>query len=251
MLAQQRNVMNYDQLRLDWMRQRAQLATTRVNLQLAGTDYRRQSELFKEKIISERVFEQARATRDRLQAELEELTKLVDEQEQNFKRLTLDPNIEPSQVTTNALQASIAVQEQKLRLAEAELSPITLRVPVDGVVSMIFRHPGEAVAVGQPILTIGASRSDRIVGYLHQPLPVEPRVGMSVQVRTRGLHRVVSLAKITEVGAQMEAIAPALLPAIHFATNAELGLPIAVSLPAGMQLRPGELVDLTLMPGSR
>ncbi|MBU6400841.1 MAG: hypothetical protein KGS61_11020, partial [Verrucomicrobia bacterium] len=116
MLVQQRNVMDYDQLRLDWMRQRAQLAMARANLQLAEADYRRQAELFQEKIISERVFDQAKAAREKFRAELDELTRLVAEQEQNFKRLALDPNLEPSQVTTNALEASIAVQAQKLRL---------------------------------------------------------------------------------------------------------------------------------------
>ncbi len=40
-LAQERNAIDYNQLRLDWMRQRTQLATARVNLQLAETEYGR------------------------------------------------------------------------------------------------------------------------------------------------------------------------------------------------------------------
>src|SRR5438552_4242744 len=54
--AQQRTAMDYDQLRLDWMKQRAQLATARVNLQLAEGEYQRMAELFRDKIVSQRVY---------------------------------------------------------------------------------------------------------------------------------------------------------------------------------------------------
>jgi hypothetical protein len=47
----------------------------------------------------------------------------------------------------------------------------------------------------------------------------------------------------------LETIAPALLPPIKFA-NVELGLPLGISLPANLKIRPGELVDLTLLPNA-
>src|SRR6267378_3616848 len=56
--AQQRTAMDYSQLRLDWMRQRAQLAMARVNLQLAESEFHRTEELFRDKIVSEKVFDQ-------------------------------------------------------------------------------------------------------------------------------------------------------------------------------------------------
>ena len=40
-MAQQHNAMDYDQLRLNWMRERTQLAAARVNLDLAETEYHR------------------------------------------------------------------------------------------------------------------------------------------------------------------------------------------------------------------
>src|SRR6266446_4674263 len=70
--AQQRTAMDYSQLRLDWMRQRAQLAMARVNLQLAESDFHRIEELFKDKIVSQRSFEQAKASQDRLRGEVDE-----------------------------------------------------------------------------------------------------------------------------------------------------------------------------------
>ena len=50
-----------------------------------------------------------------------------------------------------------------------------------------------------------------------------------------------------EIGAQLEAVAPALAGSFKLA-NVELGLPISISLPANLKIRPGEVVDLTLLP---
>ena len=76
--TQQRAAMDYSQLRLDWMRQRTQLAMARINLQLAETDLRRKNELYQDKIVSERTVEQANADRDRLKKQVDELNWLVE-----------------------------------------------------------------------------------------------------------------------------------------------------------------------------
>src|ERR1051326_8546790 len=118
-LLQQHNAMDYDQLRLHWMRERTQLAAARVNLDLAETEYHRMAELLKDQIIAQRVYDQAKAARDRLQKEVENLAKLVDEGEANFKTLQLTNAAEISKVSADPLRAAIAVQESKLHLTEA------------------------------------------------------------------------------------------------------------------------------------
>ena len=62
-ISQQRVAVSYSQARLDWMRDRAQLASAQVSLQEAEADYHRFSELFKDQIVSQRQFEQAKAAR--------------------------------------------------------------------------------------------------------------------------------------------------------------------------------------------
>jgi len=245
--TQQRAAMNYDQLRLDWMKQRAQLAMARVNLQLAVSEFHRTEELFKEKIVSARIFDQAKAAQERSQSEVEELARLVEEQGQNFKELQLTNTLELSKITDDSLRAAITLQESKLRLTEAELSPIILKAPVDGTVSLIYRRAGEAISAGEPIVAIAALNSIRIVGYLRPPIMNEPRIGTRVQVRTRGPRREVSSGTIIEVGAQLEPVNPVLLGPAKFA-NVELGLPIGVSMPPVLKIRPGELVDLRFLP---
>lgn len=246
---QQRVAMNYEHLWLDWMQRRSQLASAQVSLQLAGTEAQRMEDLYKDQIVSQRSLQQAQSERERLQSQVDELGKLVTEQGQNFKTLEVSNSVDLATVTDSPLRAAIAVQEAKLRLTEAELSPITLKAPVDGMVSSIFHRSGEAITAGEPIAAIEAVSSVRIIGYLRSPILAEPKVGMRVQVRTRGPHRETGAAKVLEVGTQLETIAPALLPPIKFA-NVELGLPLGISLPANLKIRPGELVDITLLPNA-
>jgi len=245
---QQRTAMDYSQLRLDWMKQRAALASAQVNLQLAETELRRTEELFKDRIVSQGVLDQARATQQRLQREVEELSRLVSEGEQSFKLLQNTNPTAISQVTDDPLRAAIAVQEAKLRLTEAELSPIPLRAPIDGVVASISHQSGEAVVAGQPIVSIATMQPVRIVGYLRPPIQEEPKIGSTVEVRTRGFRREVGRAQITEVGSQLENLPPALATLAKL-TGADMGLPVGVSIPPNLRVRPGELVDIVFLPG--
>jgi multidrug resistance efflux pump len=145
------------------------------------------------------------------------------------------------------LRAAIAVEESKLRLTEAELNPITLRASVDGMVDVIYHRVGEAVTEGEPIVGIAPFYAVRIIGYLRPPIVEEPKLGGRVEVHTRGPRRQVGAAQIMEVGAQFEPLPPALQMPVKLA-NSELGLPLCISVPSSLQIRPGELVDLTLLP---
>lgn len=242
---QQRSAMDYDQLRLDWMKQRTQLAAAQVNLELAGTEFHRMEELFKDKIIAERVYDQAKAARDRLQNEVENMTKLVEEADHQLQALQPTNANEISKVSTDPLRAAILVQESKLHLTEAELSPITVRAPIDGIISAVYHRAGESVTPGQAIVAVATLNPVRIVGYLRPPIMDEPKPGMNVEVRTRGLPRTVGKAHIVEVGTQMETVPATLLGPMKLAST-ELGLPVEISLPEALSIRAGELVDIVL-----
>jgi multidrug resistance efflux pump len=244
---QQHTAMEYSSLQLDWMKQRAQLAMARVNLQLAETELQRTEALYKDKIVSQRAYDQAKAAEQRYNTEVNELSHIVNEQGRDVAQTQATNAIDLSQLSDQPLRAAIAVQESKLRLTEAELSPITLKAPVDGMVNLIFHRTGEAIIAGEPIMTIAAYDSARIVSYIRAPVMNEPSVGTRVEVRSRGPGREVGFANIVEVGTQLETIAPALAAPVKF-TAVELGLPISVSLPPNLRIRPGELVDITLLP---
>ena len=248
----QRNAINYEQMRMDYMRQRVELATTRVNYQLAVDEFQRMEKLYHDKLISDAEFDTAKSKQDALKVEIEEKEKLVAQSEQALQRLQSvgDAAKEPQ----NQLQAAIAVQEEKLRLTEAQLKPITLKAPIDGMVSMIHRWNGENVAVGEPIVTISALQSDRIVGYLRQPFYIRPKTNMSVTICTRGINRRIAQGRILAIGAQLQPLNDAFVPPTRFNNLVELGLPILVNLPSELKaqagdmpiVHPGEFVDLKI-----
>jgi membrane fusion protein (multidrug efflux system) len=244
MVQMQRNAINFDQLRLEWMRQRAELGAQNAWLIYAEFELRRNEELAKTTLVAPNVVENARAYRDSCRAEVEQLKTLVAEGERSLVALTNGADF--TQLADSPMRAAVAAQEARLRQAETDLGPVLLVAPIDGVVSSLSCRVGEAVAAGQVIVTIASSEAPRIVGYLRAPLGVEPRVGMKVEVRTRSLPRQRGVAEVVQVGNQFEPIPSILFGGIN-STNSQVGLALGISLPPSPRLRPGELIDLILL----
>lgn len=240
----QRNAINYEQLRLDLMRQKVELASDRVDLQLAEAELARIEKLHEEKLVSDSEYDVAKSQRDGRVGQVTEQNRLITEIENSLKRL--GPVNDAVQDSQRQLRASIAVQEKKIELAEAEFSPLVLTAPIDGLVSLIHRRNGENIAAGDPIITISASHTDHIVGYLRQPLAMEPKSNMEVRIRTRGPKREIGFGRILSVGAHLQPINDVMLPPTR-PEMVELGLPILVSLPKDLSVHPGEFVDLTIL----
>jgi multidrug resistance efflux pump len=245
MASQQRNAMDYIRLRLDWMRQRAALASARVNLQLAEAEVVRTELLFKDKIASQVVLDQTRATRDSYREEVEELSRLVVECEASMKALSPNEGTDLVRVTDESLRAAMAVEEANLQLTEAQLRPVPMYAPIGGMVISNHFYSGETVMAGAPVVTISAERSDRIVAYLRTPAGPGLTPGATVTVRSRGTPRTSAAAQITAVGAQLEPVPEALRSTLRL-TGVELGVPVSILVPQGLELRPGEVVDVMM-----
>jgi multidrug resistance efflux pump len=150
------------------------------------------------------------------------------------------------QTPGSPLRPEIALIEAELSQVEAELTPFTLIAPVDGTVDHIYHHSGETVPAGEPIVSFTPLNPDSITAYLRAPLTLEPKAGMSVLVRTRSPGHSSGLGKIIGIGTSFEPVTGPFLPGSR-ASNSELGLPISISLPEGLHLRGGEMVDLTMI----
>jgi multidrug resistance efflux pump len=247
----QRTAMEYDKYRLNWLQERVQLATARAELAYAESEFRRMELLFKEKppIVSERQYDQAKEQRDRRLDQVNELSRVVSECETQFQELQLTNTMDLSRVTSDPLAATIALEESKLRLTESEQIPVIVKAPMDGIVTLIYHRVGEAVTPGLPIVALATLEPVRIVGYLRPPILREPKPGMKVSIRTRGLRRQSGSATILEVGTQLEIIPATLLGPVNFASIVQ-GLPLNISLPSNLKIRAGEVVDITLAPGA-
>lgn len=234
-----RNLVNYQGLRLDWLRRNVELASARVERQLAESEYQRYAALHQTRTVTEVEFELRRANRDALKDKVAGLERLSAELEAEITRLR--PAAGDKNPVDRAISAAVIEQQKQLQaLADAG----TLRAPMDGVVSTILKHPGETAQPGEIVLTIGALQPTRIIGYVRQPLNVRPKIGdpIDVQSRAGGVH---GTAEVLRVGAQLEPIEPSLVFTPGSSPRViEYGLPFVLSIPSGLNLSPGEIVAL-------
>ena len=239
----------YYQLRLDLLKEKGVLETDKVNLRQAVEDYRSASAMLTNNAISTNAFEQVRTKMEALQTAVKERENLLLKMTEDLNKFTLaDVGTNSTSNSMTPIQVAIAVVDAKIKQLEAVSAPIPLVSPIDGMIMMINRRTGEYLRAGEPVLFISVSQSDQIVGYVRQPMSVQPKVGMAVQVRARTPRRETAVTKIVQVGVQMEPFSTAMIPNAANQRLVEFGLPITVNLPPTMALIPGELVDLILEP---
>ncbi len=267
LVTTERSRVDYHRLRLELLDQKVQLAANQMNLRYAEAEYDRLATLRREQsnILSQTDLDLALRDRDALRADVQNRQHLVQELEAELARLRLSHPAAPNEAVPEGWRLALQLQEQRLQQALAEFGPVTLTAPIDGTVSTIYRHAGENVAAGEPIVTITSTHGERILAYMLPPWRVEPTVGTPVEVRTRHGARAVGRARILEVGRYLDILTPTL--AYQFGARASAlaqaatpaaqlnlnnlpipGLPLAISVPAGLNLRPGEAVDLRLLP---
>jgi hypothetical protein len=119
--------------------------------------------------------------------------------------------------------------------------------PMDGMVTYVNRQTSEYVVEGEPLIGISSLWSQRAIGYLRQPYPIDPRVGMPVQITTRSRQRQTYSSRVSQVGGPLAYITNALAQ-IRLNALVDVGLPVVVDLPNHAQVRPGEIVDVILLP---
>lgn len=241
--------MNFERLRLDWMSKRVEQVSLQSELQQAEATLARTTALHRIKLVTDEEYDQSRLSRDGISARLKAQSELISRIEPALQPTDVGSNRTMPSAAVEGLRAAIKQKDEQLRLIEAQLNPLPLIAPIDGVVTQLFRRSGEVVSGAEPILQISAVRSERIIGFLRQPLPVEPKPGMEVEVRTRTLQRQMATATIAQVGLQLEPITPTLLAAMRLPITTvptDFGLRIHVTVPAELGIRPGEYVDLIL-----
>lgn len=173
---------------------RAQAETERARL-----DAERYAALYKKEIVSAQQNDAARTAYETAQArqrEAEEQLKLVKEGPrreqveqaraawlQTRERYTLTekgPRVETIQQARARLQQS----REALALAQTRLGYATLQAPLGGVVLSKNVEPGEFVAAGTPIVTVGNLEDVWVRAYINETDLGRVKVGQRVRVRT-------------------------------------------------------------------
>lgn len=237
---------DYQQLRTEWLVQRVALATAQVRLQGARDELYRQKALHEKKLVADDIYELAVTSEAALASEVLERSNVVHDAETGLKQLDALGVFNQTNNFITSLSAVLDVQEQKLKQASAVADPVILYAPIDGVISQIYRQAGENISDGVSVLLIEAAKPERIVAYLRQPVSFEPKVGDAVEVRTRSLKRQIGRSQINHVGAQFEPITN-VLATMRPGSVTDYGLPIEISLPPGLNVLPGEIVDVSIV----
>ena len=244
----EQNAMNYERVRGEMLRARSELAVARVNLSRSANDVQRNTHLYKQRVVSEEIYDFSVKTQEAFQAEVSEKSNTVQAIEQRLKDLRSlgDPQVAATNAPLQQLLDRLGCTQAS---AASNWGPITLVAPISGMVSTLYRQPGEYVAEGELIVGVHALWSDRVVGYLRQPYPVDPEIGMTVKVTTRTQKRMQFWTSISQVGAQVEIITNA-LAFVRQGFLVDAGLPIIMELPDESRIRPGEIVDLWIQTGA-
>lgn len=236
----ERNHMDYQQVRVDQLDQKVNLAVARSKLHYAENELGRLQQLRTNGLASQSDYELALNERDALAAEAREREETVAQMDMALAAMKSAGTPEGETALLSTIDAAIEAQQQKFKLDEETF----LQAPIDGVVTRIYRNSGENILAGEPLIAVSSDRSENIVGYVRQPISFEPKPGDPIVVRSRRGHGLrVGEARVLKVGAQLELFTPSLR--VRGLGNAqERGLPVLISLPQGMALYPGELVDL-------
>ena len=179
----------------------AAVASARAEMDRLETDFRRQENLYKKEVISEREFQAAKAAYDVAAARLrqaEEQLLLVREgprkEQIDQARAALDEAREryvlvkkgPRAETIAQARARLQQTREAQALAQTRLEYAGIVSPLTGVVLSKNTEPGEFVAAGTPIVTVGDLEHCWLRGYVEETDLVRVRLGQRVRVTTDG-----------------------------------------------------------------
>ncbi|HEY0548782.1 MAG TPA: hypothetical protein VGF13_04215 [Verrucomicrobiae bacterium] len=232
----QRNDLSYQQSRIDFLKERIELASERVNAEIYEAEVARQYKMFTNNppLTSESVYDESRRLALTARTNVLEREQFLAETERTLAKLV------PANQAEQAIQTAIEAAEAELR---ATSRTVSLKSPIDGMVSLVGFYQGQKVVRNSPIAIISATSATRIVGYIRRPFSDIPKQGDLVTIRRQTFKREIAQGIVLEVSGQLEQITPTLIPAVP-GVKIELGLPFAVSIPTELALVPGEPVDL-------
>ncbi len=151
----------------------AVLAAAEAEAKRAADDFRRQEELYRREVIPKQRFDAARATRDTSAAQARQAS----------EALTLTRK-GPRHERIDQARARLREAEAALALAEEQFGYATLAAPVAGMVMAKHIEPGEQVAPGTPVITIGELENVWVKAYISETDLGRVKLGQAARIRT-------------------------------------------------------------------
>lgn len=173
--------------------QRATVASLQAQLVAAEKQYTRTDELYHREVVSAEDLDKARAARDDLLAKRD----AAKEQLKLLEAGSRQEDIVAAREAAAAAHASMVGAESRLR-------ELVLVAPVNGVVLLKNYEPGELVAVGSPVMTLGNPDSLWVRVYVAAPKVSRIRRGSEAQVHLGGGDKRRFSGRVSEISTKAE-----------------------------------------------
>ena len=159
----------------------------------AKKDFERSDTLYKKEVISAQQFDAAKKTLD------------VAESQHKMASEALSLVVEgPRKEAIRAAEQRVKQAEAALRASEARLKDTVIYAPVQGVILKKNAEPGETIAAGQPVFTIGDMSSPWVKVYVKEDKLGLIRLGQKAEVRVDSYPDKVYEGAITFISSEAE-----------------------------------------------
>lgn len=249
----------------------ATLASERVTLQGLAVQMKISQKLLEEEAIVPLELEKIKVQHDgvaqrvqeneRLLAEAKEVLTLAEKRGAEFAAQELPKPSEDA--VLEAIRKQIEVQEKIMKGLLEQLAAwearrkVELKSPIEGRVipipgqrndalqqrpgEEVMRHEGEVVRAGDPILAVAEAKPTEIIMYVNEQLLGYLKEGMPVELRRTRMPPQVARSEIGSIGPTIELMPQRLWRSPNFPL---WGRPVLIGIPGGLDLIPGELVEI-------
>jgi len=216
----------------------ALLARAEAEALRSATDYRRELALYAREVIPKRELDAARAANDGARASARERREALALLRRGARRERVDE-------ARARLKGALA----RVSTAKERLGYATLLAPISGVVLSKSVEPGEQVAAGTPVVTLGDTGECWLKGYIPETELGRVKLGQQARVSTDSHPGKFYQGRVSFISSEAE------FTPKNVQTEKErvkLVYRIKISLPnPGMELKPGMPADAEIVIGAR
>lgn len=246
-----RRMVNVETIRLDLLDRRLRQEVATVELDRLNFLVENDRKLMEQNLIPTVRYNARRLERDALAEEVRQNRGVISELREQLAEAESRLGEAPEEVAADVetmlapIRAQMQVKRSEIDELRLEADSLVLRAPIAGTVCAIYRRPGQNVMPGDPIATIAAEAGGHVLGYLPETASLKPKPGMAVLLQSRKSPGAPLETRIALVGPQVERMPMHLQ---RDPTVPQWGLPVMISLPPTAAFKPGELVDITILP---
>ena len=242
-----------EQRRLDALELRVIIESDEIDAERQALEVERNRPLLESGLISQMDFDSVRLRYETVRRRIEENRILLAQTEEEFRTaqsrrksyeegMPGEPAEEPLLMP---LRSAIAVENGRLREIELQREALFLRSPVAGQVSQLLCRRGQSVIPGEPIVMVAERSTREILAFLKDGSKVARNT--PVMISSRSNPERVAESQIIRVGPTVQELPQRLW---RDPRTPVYGRSVIIAGVQGLELTPGELVNIKLINGN-